>query len=162
MTKSTGTRLLVNGRLDVALAVGADGVHLPSGGLPVDVARRVLGAEMLLGVSVHSDQEAQSAERAGADYVLLGPIFPTPSKEGYGPPLGAETLERAARTVRIPIFAVGGIKREKVGEILRAGAFGAAAVSALLCAEDVAQAVREMQEAIERQEQSMGGKAKSG
>jgi len=162
ITKSTGTRLLVNGRLDVALAVGADGVHLPSDGLPVDAARRVLGREMLLGVSAHSVQEAQSAERGGADYVLLGPIFPTPSKEGYGPPLGAQTLERAARTVKIPIFAVGGIMREKVGEVLRAGASGVAAISALLGAEDVAQAVREMQEEIERQNQLMRGKAKSG
>jgi len=120
--------VLVNGRADIALAAGAHGVHLPSRGMvPSDLAW--LPQRFLVGVSVHSLAEARLAEKHGADYVLLGPIFPTPSKVPFGAPLGVDYLSRACRSVSIPVFALGGIHAPQIPLVLGAGASGIAGIS---------------------------------
>lgn len=123
--------VLVNGRLDLALAAGADGAHLPADGVPAAALRRRFGARFdpipLLGVSTHSVAEVERALRDGADYVTFGPVWPTPSKERYGPPLGPGELARAAR-VGIPVYALGGVMLSRFGEAAAAGAAGVAGI----------------------------------
>jgi thiamine-phosphate pyrophosphorylase len=119
--------VLVNGRLDLALAAGADGAHLPADGVPVAALRRRFGQDVLLGVSTHSVEEVERALQDGADYVTFGPVWPTPSKERYGPPLGIGELARAAR-VGIPVYALGGVMLSRFGEAAAAGAAGVAGI----------------------------------
>lgn len=118
------TRLLVNGRLDVALAAGADGVHLPSDGVPVAPLRERFGPGVLIGRSAHRLEEVEQARDGGADYVTFGPIYPTPGK---GPPVGLAELELAAKA-GLPVFALGGVTLPRFGELARAGAAGVAAI----------------------------------
>lgn len=132
----TATRVLVNGRPDVAVAAGAHGVQLPEDGLPVAEVRRGFPG-LLLGASRHALASALAAERDGADFVLLGPVFPTPGKERA---LGLPALEAAARALRVPVHAVGGIDADRVHEVWRAGASGVAAIRAFLVAEDEVEA----------------------
>jgi thiamine-phosphate pyrophosphorylase len=128
-----GARVIVNDRLDVALAAGAAGVHLGGESVP---AREVVRwcregnvpAGFLIGVSCHSLEEAREAEDAGASYVFFGPVFETPSKKKFGPPQGIARLGEACRAVRIPVIAIGGVNEGNVAECLRAGAAGIAAI----------------------------------
>jgi thiamine-phosphate diphosphorylase len=123
--------VLINGRLDVALASGADGAHLPADGVPLDALRRRFGRDVLLGRSTHLVQEVERALQEGADYVTFGPVWPTPSKERYGPPRGLEELARAAAcgaTVGIPVYALGGVMLSRFGEAAAAGAAGVAGI----------------------------------
>jgi thiamine-phosphate pyrophosphorylase len=143
-----GAQLLINDRVDVALSLEAAGVHLRSNSLPVSVARGILGPDRLLGASVHSVSEAVHAENGGADYVVLGPIYETPSKQPYGPPLGLSTLEKAARIVRVPIIGIGGVTAVRARDMRAAGAFGVAVVTAVLGAEDVQAATRALLDAV--------------
>jgi len=143
-----GSQLVINDRLDVALSVEGAGVHLRSNSLPVAVARRLLGPHRLLGVSVHSVSEAVQAESAGADYIVLGPIYETPSKEIYGPPLGLATLEEAARAVGKPIIGIGGVTASRARDMRLAGAFGVAVITAVLGAQDVEAATRVLLDAV--------------
>lgn len=122
------TRILVNDRLDVALAAGAHGVHLGTRSMPAEVVRRLAPPEFLVGVSCHSLPEAVAAEAAGADYILLGPIFPTPSKLPYGPPLGLRTLGEVAARASIPVLALGGITPERAPQCCQHGAAGIAGI----------------------------------
>ena len=145
---SPGSQLLINDRIDVALALEGVGVHLRSDSLPVPVARQLLGAGRLLGVSVHGVEEARQAESQGADYIVLGPIYGTPSKQMFGPPLGIHTLEKACSLVRIPIIGIGGVTAARAREMRRAGAFGAAVITAILGADDVESATRELLDAV--------------
>ncbi|HVR99641.1 MAG TPA: thiamine phosphate synthase [Thermoanaerobaculia bacterium] len=119
--------LLVNGRLDVALAAGAHGVHLPADGVPVSALRRRFGPEVLLGRSTHSVEEVERARDDGADYVTFGPVYATPSKQSFGPPVGLEALARAART-GLPVYALGGVTLARLGEAAAAGAAGVAGI----------------------------------
>ena len=148
LTVSRRSQLLINDRIDVALALEGVGVHLRSDSLPVSVSRRLLGAERLLGVSVHALEEAVQAESQGADYIILGPIYETPSKRLFGPPLGVHTLEKACRLVRIPIVGIGGVTAARAREMRHAGAFGVAVITAILCAADVESATRELLDAV--------------
>lgn len=119
-------RLLVNGRLDVALAAGADGVHLPSDGVPVTPLRERFGPAVLIGRSAHRVEEVERARDEGADYVTFGPVYPTPGK---GPPVGLAGLERAVASAGgLPVFALGGVTLPRFGELARAGAAGVAAI----------------------------------
>jgi thiamine-phosphate pyrophosphorylase len=118
------TRLLVNGRLDVALAAGADGVHLPADGVPVRALRARFGREVLIGRSTHTLEEVERARDEGADYVTFGPVFATPGK---GPPVGLEALARAA-TAGVPVLALGGVTLERLEDLAAAGAAGVAAI----------------------------------
>ena len=148
MTASRGSQLLINDRIDIALALEGVGVHLRSNSLPVSVARKMLGTQRLLGVSVHSIEEAVQAESQGADYVVLGPIYETPSKQAFGPPLGIHVLEKTCRLVRIPIIGIGGVTAARAREMRGAGAFGAAVITAILGAPDVDSAARELLDAV--------------
>ncbi len=134
LTREYGAKLLINDRIDVALAVDADGVHLGKAGLPLAEARRLLGHKRLIGYSAHGTDEAIQAQLAGADFITLGPVFHTPSKARYGEPVGLSALADAARAVTIPVFALGGIKPASVGEVLSAGAQGVALISAIMAA----------------------------
>lgn len=120
-------RLLVNGRLDVALAAGADGAHLPADGVPLAPLRRRFGPGVLLGRSTHRPEEVLAARREGADYAVFGPVYPTPGKERYGPPPGLSGLGVAAGQ-GIPVYAVGGVTLGRLAEVAAAGAAGAAGI----------------------------------
>ena len=148
VTVSRRFQLLINDRIDVALALEGAGVHLRSNSLPVSVARQLLGAQRLLGVSVHAVEEVVSAQSQGADYIVLGPIYETPSKQTFGPPLGIHTLEKACRLVRIPIIGIGGVTAARAREMRRAGAFGVAVITAVLGAADVESATSELFDAV--------------
>jgi len=141
--KSSKALLLINDRVDVALACVAAGVHLRSDSLPVGVARKLLGAARIIGVSTHSVDEAVRAEAEGADFVVVGPIYDTPSKREYGAPLGVQSLEEAARRCRIPVLAIGGITPARLPEVKRAGASGAAVVSSILSASSIEAATKQ-------------------
>ncbi len=130
-------KVLLNDRVDLAMVLDADGVHLRSDSLPLSLARRILGTKKLIGVSTHSVEEVRYAEGEGADFVVLGPIFETPSKHIYGPPLGLHTLETACRASRLPIFAIGGIKPKLVPAVMSSGAYGIAVISSILQAPDI-------------------------
>ena len=126
-----GTKIVVNGRLDVALASGAAGVHLPGDGLPVDSIRRVTPAHFLVGVSTHSLEEARWAAAEGADYIVFGPVFPTTSKPG-APGVGVRALAEVVRETNVPVYALGGMTPERVVDVAAAGAAGVAGISAFL------------------------------
>jgi thiamine-phosphate pyrophosphorylase len=148
VTVSRRSQLLINDRIDVALALEGVGVHLRSNSLSVSVARQLLGGQRLLGISVHGVEEGLSAQSQGADYIVLGPIYETPTKQMFGPPLGIHTLEKACRLVRIPIIGIGGVTAARAREMRRAGAFGVAVVTAVLGAADVESATRELLDAV--------------
>ena len=148
LTASCRSQLLINDRIDVALALEGVGVHLRSNSLPVSVARQLLGSQRLLGISVHAVEEVMEAEAQGADYIVLGPIYETPSKQMFGPPLGIRTLEKACQLVRIPIIGIGGVTAARAHEMRRAGAFGVAVITAILGAADVESATRELLDAV--------------
>ena len=131
-SKATGTRILVNDRLDIALAAHSGGVHLGEQSLPPEEALRLLEGldrkDFLIGVSCHSPKAAEEAERGGADYLFFGPIFATPSKTAYGAAQGLERLGEVCRAVRLPVLAIGGITSENAAPCLSAGACGIAAI----------------------------------
>jgi thiamine-phosphate pyrophosphorylase len=135
---------LLNDRIDLVIALGAGGVHLRSDSLPVSVARRLLGPGHLIGISTHSVEEARIAEGEGADLIVLGPVFDTPSKRRYGPPLGVQVLHEACRTVRLPIFAIGGITSTRIPQVLSSGAYGVAVISSILQAPSIPDTTREL------------------
>jgi len=136
LTRDYAAQLLINDRIDVALAVSADGVHLAGHSLPVADARYLLGPQRLIGVSTHHPTEITAAATAGADFVTFGPVFATPSKLVYGPPLGLEALCLACQNSPLPVFALGGIKPCHLNDLRRCGAAGAAVISALMAAAD--------------------------
>ena len=136
--------VLVNDRLDVALAAGAGGVHLGGQSMPVSTVRQVAPRPFVIGASCHSLGEAIAAESAGADYLLLGPVFETPSKLKYGPPLGLDELRRVNAQIRIPVLALGGITVERVRPCLEAGAAGVAGIRIFQDCESIEALVREL------------------
>jgi thiamine-phosphate pyrophosphorylase len=148
LTIPRSSQLVINDRLDVALSLAGVGVHLRSDSLPVPAARRVIGRDRLLGVSVHSLTEAVQAENDGADYIVLGPIYATPSKQIYGPPLGLATLEKTAQALRVPVVGIGGVTAARARDMRAAGAFGVAVITAVLGADDVAAATRALLDAV--------------
>ena len=128
---------IVNDRIDVALAVDADGVHIGQDDMPFAIARRLLGPDKIIGLTVHDVEEAEEAERLGADYIGLSPIFSTGTKHDAGAPCGIPMVKLVREQVRLPIVAIGGITRENIAGVISAGADSAAAISAVVCAEDV-------------------------
>ena len=148
LTLDTQALLIVNDRVDVALAVGADAVQRTSTSLPVKDIRGLVGGRLKIGASVHSLPEAIEAEINSADWVVFGPVYETPSKRGFGPPQGLDKLSRVATAVKIPVIAIGGITPARVREVRRAGAQGVAVISAILTADSPAAATRRFLEAL--------------
>lgn len=138
ITARHGAALLVNDRIDVALACAADGVHLPAHSFAVADARTLLGSDHLIGVSTHSPDDVARAARAGADFVVFGPVFDTPSKRPYGPPVGLPALGQAVAAATIPVYALGGVTQERVRELHPLGIAGVAVIRAVLASDDPA------------------------
>jgi thiamine-phosphate pyrophosphorylase len=136
-----GQFLTVNDRIDVALAAGADGVHLPSAGVSPNDARRLLGPAALIAVSCHSAADIARARDAGADFATFGPIFDTPSKRAYGEPVGLESLREAAK-LGLPLVGLGGISVATAPAVWKAGALGIGVIRAWLTAPDPSGAIR--------------------
>jgi thiamine-phosphate pyrophosphorylase len=147
IAQDAGVSFIVNDDVSLALAVKADGVHLGQEDLPIREARKILGNESLIGISTHSVQEALAAEKDGADYIGLGPIYPSTTKQTR-PPLGCGIIREVKEKVRIPIFAIGGINLINLKEVLEAGATGVAVISAILTSSDITQTTREFLETI--------------
>jgi thiamine-phosphate pyrophosphorylase len=136
-----GVLFIVNDRCDLALAVDADGVHLGQGDLPLDLARRVMGPDKLIGISPHNLDQVRDASAGKPDYLGFGPIFTPGSKQDHDPVVGLEGLRAMRRLTSLPVFAIGGIQIDQAGEVMRAGANGVAVVSAILKAPDISYAV---------------------
>ena len=148
LARKFGAAFFVNDRVDVALLSGADGVHIGQDDLPAREARRLLPRPGLIGVSAGTPEEARRAEREGADYVGVGPVFATATKPDAGEPLGLDRLAAIAAAVGIPVVAIGGITLENVARVIAAGAAGAAVVSSVVGADDIASAARALKRAI--------------
>ncbi|MBD3291618.1 MAG: thiamine phosphate synthase [Armatimonadia bacterium] len=142
LTTAHGAILIVNDRIDVALAAGADGVHLGQDDMPYEAARGILGQTAIIGITAHTMEEALEAEQMGADYVGLSPIFATSTKADAGPATGLAFVEEAARCVRIPKVAIGGINETNMKQVLAAGADCVAMVSAVVTSENIEGTVR--------------------
>ena len=140
-TRRHGARLLVNDRLDTALAVEADGVQRTGASLPVAILRRLAPPPFLVGASVHSREEAVHAEAEGADFVVFGPVYDTPSKRAYGPPQG-DRVHAALAATPVPLIAIGGITPATAGALRAGGVHGVAVIRAILEAPDPAAATR--------------------
>lgn len=146
-TARAGVLLIINDRVDVAIAVGADGVHLGQDDFPIPAARRI-APDLLIGASSHNLEEALCAQEEGADYVNIGPIFPTGTKEGVEHFLGPEAIREIVPHLQIPFTVMGGIKESNIGEVLAAGARKVAVVTAITQAPDIAGAVRSLRKRI--------------
>ena len=144
LTQRYHAALLVNDRIDVALAVGADGVHLGRNSLPIPTARALLGAQRLIGASTHSLEEVQEAERKGADFVVFGPVYFTASKASYGAPQGLTALKISVEKSALPVYAIGGLKPGNILEAKHTGIRGIALISAIVSAPDPKKAAEEI------------------
>ena len=153
VARERGVRLIINDRVDVALALGADGVHLGQDDLPPEAARRLLGERAIIGFSTHNIEQAMDAARLPVDYVAVGPVFATASKENPDPVLGLDELRLVRRAIggRVPLVAIGGIALENARETLDAGADSLAVISLLLKRPaEIARRTREMLAVLEQ------------
>lgn len=146
--REAGALLLVNDRIDVALASGADGVHLAAKSLPVGAARELLGEDFLLGCSVHDLAGAREAAEAGADYVTFGHVYPTTSKPGMAP-RGVRELARIVESVEAPVLAIGGLDESNVREVLKTGCAGIAVISTIIAAHNPKLAAERLRQAMD-------------
>jgi len=153
ITRRTGATFIVNDRFDVALACGADGVHLGQDDLRCDTVRQIAPAGFVIGVSVGSVEEAVDAEQGGADYVALSPVFSTGSKVDAGPGHGLEMLRAICDSVRIPVIAIGGIGPDNAGSVIDAGAEGVAVISAVVSQPDITAAARHLADVVAARKQ---------
>jgi len=149
ITKEFKARLFINDRVDVAIAIGADGVHLGHQSMPVSAVRRIGGRGLMIGVSAHNLHEAKDAEAGGADFITFGPVFFTPSKMQYGAPLGLEVLGMIKKNVHIPVFGLGGIKAGTLSSVLKAGVDGIALISAIFSADNIQKASQDINDALQ-------------
>jgi thiamine-phosphate pyrophosphorylase len=148
--RTGGALLIVDDHLDLALAVGAGGVHLGQDDLPVTIARTVLGDELVIGATASNADEARRAEDQGADYIGFGPVFPTSSKTNPAPIQGLRGLEAACRAVEVPVIGIAGMTPERVRSVLEAGAHGVAVMTAVTTAADVQAATVEFRRAVDK------------
>lgn len=148
LVRASRATFIINDRLDIALAARADGVHLGQFDLPVAAARSLTPPSFIIGVSVGSVEEALAAERDGADYIALSPVFSTPTKDDAGPGHGLGMLSDIRAAVRVPVIAIGGVNSRNVQDVVAAGADGVAVISAVLGADDVEAAARSIRELV--------------
>lgn len=148
LLKRKNIPLIINDRVDIALACQASGVHLGQQDLPLTYARKILGKSRMIGISVNTEDEAVNAEQGGVDYLGVGPIFSTLSKKDLRPLLGPEGLRVIRQKVKIPILAIGGISATNAREVMEAGASGIAVISAIMGADNIRQAAKELRDVI--------------
>lgn len=149
LTKKKGVSFIVNDRVEIAKAVNADGIHLGQEDMSFSSARKILGKEKIIGISVETVEQALKAVEGGADYLGIGPIYPTATKPDAGKALGIARLKEIRESVNIPIVAIGGINENNLEEVLRAGADGVAVISAVVSAPDITEACRKLKNKIE-------------
>ena len=147
LTRNHKALFIINDRVDLCLALNADGVHLGQNDIPISLARSILGSEKLIGVSTHNLHQAIKAEDDGADYISVGPIFQTSIKQDLKP-VGVDFIRRVKDEIKIPFFAIGGINEENLKLVMRAGAKGIAVISAIMCAENIELAIKRLSELI--------------
>lgn len=150
LTRQFGALLLINDRLDIARAVGADGVHVGVQSMPVERVREQAGHGMLVGYSAHRVDEAVQAALSGADFVTFGPVYQTPSKMKFGNPVGVFQLSAAVSSLTIPVFALGGVKKTTIAETMATGCRGVAMISEIICSSDPQHTARTILEEIEK------------
>ena len=155
ITKKYNAKLFINDRVDIAITVEADGIHLGQNSFSPEDVKKILrithhahASRFLIGVSTHSLQEALKAEKEGADFITFGPVFYTESKARYGEPIGVDKLKEVVKTINIPVFAIGGIKLKNIKEVISTGAHGAAMISEIMAAEKPEVMVRNLLEEI--------------
>ncbi len=148
ITREAGVTFIVNDHIDLALLVGADGVHLGQDDLPPEKVRHLLGDEMIIGMSTHSPAQARAAVNSGVDYIGVGPIFATKTKQDVCAPVGLDYLEYAVNNVNIPFVTIGGIKEHNINEVSRRGARCIALVTEIVGAVDIAAKVRALRAVI--------------
>jgi len=149
LLKTRSIPLIINDRIDVALAVEADGVHLGQQDMPIGLARKIGGDSLIIGISVESIDDAERAEREGADYIGISPVFATPTKTDTGPPLGLHGVTEIRRRVDIPLVGIGGISHANGASVIAAGADGIAVVSAIVSAADPGAAARQLRKIVD-------------
>jgi thiamine-phosphate pyrophosphorylase len=157
LANPAGVPVVVNDRVDVALAAGADGVHVGEDDLPVADARRLVGPERIVGASAGTVEEARRAEQEGADYLGVGPVFPTATKADAGEAIGLDGLRKIVAAVRVPVVGIGGITVENAAQVVLAGAAGVAVVSAVAGADDMVEATRRLRQAVDLALRARGG-----
>jgi thiamine-phosphate pyrophosphorylase len=144
-----GLTFIVNDRIDVAIASNADGVHLGQDDFSIPLARKLIGDDKIIGGSAGNVEEALKCMAEGADYIGFGPVFPTQSKDDAGPATGIEAMRSLSKLIALPFIAIGGINSANVPDIIGAGAYGIAVISAVCCSEDPEGAVRILKEALD-------------
>jgi thiamine-phosphate pyrophosphorylase len=154
LLKTRHIPLIINDRVDVAQAVAADGVHLGQTDMPLEMAKAILGDTMIIGISAESLADAIAAEKGGADYLGVSPIYATPTKTDTASALGLEGLREIRRAVRLPLVGIGGLNRDNAAEVIRNGADGVAVVSAIVSADDPEVAARELKQVIRKARQT--------
>lgn len=150
LLKSRNIPLIINDRLDIALAIEADGVHLGQSDMPIGMARKIAGDSLIIGISAESVDDALRAEQEGADYIGISPVFSTPTKTDIAPPLGLEGVRQIRALVDIPLVGIGGINSDNAESVLAAGADGIAVVSAIVSAADPAGAAKKLKTLIDQ------------
>ena len=158
ITKDKGANLIINDRVDIALAVDADGVHLGWQSLNIEIVRRMIGRDKLIGFSAHNLQEAEKAENCGADYITISPIFDTAYKDYFIKPLGTEEIGKIREQIDIPVIALGGINENNVSSVLENGADGIAVMSAILQSGNPRQSASRLYKEIKKYESKSEGK----
>lgn len=151
ITQATGIPLIVNDRVDVALAIGAEGIHVGQDDMPVPLARQLIGPRRILGVSVETVDQAFQAEQDGADYLGVGPVYQTPSKADASVPIGTSSLFVIAQSVALPTLAIGGITAKNTRAVIQAGAAGIAVIGAIVAAADPQAATHELRTIIDEE-----------
>lgn len=149
MTRKAGIPLIINDRIDVALAIDADGAHVGQDDLPAPLARKILGPEKILGVSAKTVAQARQAEKDGANYLGVGDIFGTQSKADAGKPIGLRAVRRIVRSVRIPVVGIGAVSTQNAAQVIEAGADGIAVISAIVQAPDPMLAAKELRQIVD-------------
>lgn len=150
LLESRNIPLIINDRLDIALAIEADGVHLGQSDMPIGMARKIAGDSLIIGISAESVDDALRAEQEGADYIGISPVFSTPTKTDIAPPLGLEGVRQIRALVDIPLVGIGGINLDNAESVLAAGADGIAVVSAIVSAADPAGAAKKLKTLIDQ------------